>query len=312
MAQYVKKIKTGSGDLQIDYNALANLPNLNTMIGNPNLLINSDFRNPINQRSAATYTGGNQRVYTIDRWCISATDLGRTVEVCNGYIRYKNPNTQYQGFLIQEFEHTLPEGYYTITVNVKSITGSNVWVGNLIPDSNGGVTWGSPTTFNLKAGTNVFTVQGKFSGLYFQASTNSSIELYWVKLECGQHSTQFVPRIYGEEVALCRRFYQVETLYNSNVACYLHKRNTTSYGGVKHFEPMRIIPTVTRSGGFYIEQHNSNGQVYATMENQFSTFEMTPQWSELRFVIGLSTSDPVNYLAAASESIVFRFDAEIY
>ena len=42
MSQYVTKIKTSDGDLQIDYNALANLPELNTMFSNPNLLINGD------------------------------------------------------------------------------------------------------------------------------------------------------------------------------------------------------------------------------------------------------------------------------
>ena len=39
MSQYIKKIRTDQGDLQIDYNALANLPT----ISNPNLLINSDL-----------------------------------------------------------------------------------------------------------------------------------------------------------------------------------------------------------------------------------------------------------------------------
>jgi len=57
MSQLVKKIRTSAGDCQIDYNALANLP----AIGNPNLLINSDFRNPINQRGITKYEGQNSK-----------------------------------------------------------------------------------------------------------------------------------------------------------------------------------------------------------------------------------------------------------
>ena len=51
MADYITKIRTDKGDLPIDYNALANLPT----ISNPNLLINADFRNPVNQRGKTVY-----------------------------------------------------------------------------------------------------------------------------------------------------------------------------------------------------------------------------------------------------------------
>ena len=202
MSQYVTKIRTNDGDKQIDYNALANLPT----ISNPNLLINSDFRNPINQRYGSVYEGHAARVYTIDRWCHTATDYGRTLEVCDGYIRYTNPNTEYQSFWFQQFERTLPVDSYTITVNVKSVTGNNVWVGNLVNGSTG-VEWGNSSCFNLQPGINVFTFDGECAGLYFQASISSGAELYWVKLEQGTTSTSFAPRMFQEELHLCRRYF---------------------------------------------------------------------------------------------------------
>lgn len=202
MSQLVKKIRTSAGDLQIDYEALANLPTLS----NPNLLINSDFRNPINQRYLSAYEGWDNRVYTIDRWCLGATDYGRTLEVCDGYVRYTNPNEQYQSFWLQQFERTLPEDDYTITVAVKSVTGNNVWVGNLI-NGTSGVEWGNSSSFNLQSGINTFTFHGECAGLYFQASISSAAELYWVKLEQGKTSTSFVPRMFQEELFLCRRYY---------------------------------------------------------------------------------------------------------
>lgn len=202
MSQLVKKIRTESGDLQIDYNALANLPT----ISNPNLLINSDFRSPINQRCGTTYEGWGTRVYTIDRWCLSATDYGRTLEVCDGYVRYTNQNETYQSFWLQQFERTLPEDDYTITVAVKSVTGNNVWVGNLI-NGTSGVEWGNSSCFNLQPGINTFTFHGECAGLYFQASISSAAELYWVKLEVGTASTKFSPRMFQEELHLCRRYF---------------------------------------------------------------------------------------------------------
>ena len=62
MAKLITKIRTNEGDLPIDYNALANLPT----ISNPNLLINADFRNPVNQRGKTVYEEATER-YGIDR-----------------------------------------------------------------------------------------------------------------------------------------------------------------------------------------------------------------------------------------------------
>lgn len=45
-----------------------------------------------------------------------------------------------------------------------------------------------------------------------------SLELNYVKLELGSYATPFVPHLYGEELALCQRYYQVRTTNNiSNV-----------------------------------------------------------------------------------------------
>lgn len=202
MSQYVTKIRTEAGDLPIDYNALANHPT----ISNPNLLLNSDFRSPINQRCSTVYEGNSARVYTIDRWCHAATDFGRTIEVCDGHVRYTNPNETYQSFWLQQFERALPEDDYTITVAVKSVSGNNVCVGNLINGANG-VEWGNLSCFNLRPGINTFTFHGGCAGLYFQASILSAAELYWVKLEVGTTSTKFCPRMFQEELFLCRRYF---------------------------------------------------------------------------------------------------------
>ena len=243
MAEFITAISTDQGIKKIDYNALANLPTTDTTLtlsgqaadalavgeaintistnvqntmatkeqvsslSNPNLLINSDFRNPINQRGLTTYTGSAKNVYAIDRWYLNATDSGRTLEVLDGYIKYTNPNATYQGFLLQRFDVALPEDYYTITVNVKSVSG-DVWVGDLLEDGSGGTIWGNSVSFKLQAGINTFTVHSACLGVYLQASIESNIELYWIKLELGKLSTPFVPKSYYEEMLLCTKYYR--------------------------------------------------------------------------------------------------------
>ena len=240
MSQYINKIRTDAGDLQINYNALANLPT----ISNPNLLINSDFRNPVNQRGQTTYIGATDKTYTIDRWCHNTTDEGRTLQVLNGYVKYSNPNTTYQSFWLQHFERKLEDGYYTITVNVKSVT-KDVWVGNMLGDSSSSVKWGNSSTFALKSGINTFTFYGSAIGLYFQASISSSVELYWVKLEYGNTPTAFVPRLYGEELALCRRYYSVLVPSCMIIARQRYDGYSSYFAGMPYPNVMRVVPNVT-------------------------------------------------------------------
>lgn len=248
MAQYVKKIRTDSGDLQIDYNALANLPALNTMFSNPNLLINSDFRNPVNQRGQTTYTEGTER-YGIDRWFL----YNSTREVVNsGSITVTNVGAATTWFT-QKFERSLDNKLpYVITVSVKSITGSgiNVSIGN--QDA-------TTTRGTLTTGVNTFVVQpneitSAMEQFVITLPVGSSIELLYAKLECGTIATPFVSRLYAEELALCQRYYEKRYVLFTPM---LGEANTTYYNAInggQHFVRKRATPTAT-AGSFV----NHNG-----------------------------------------------------
>ena len=206
MSQYIKKIRTDAGDLQIDYNALANLPALNTMFSSPNLLINSDFRNPINQRGLGTYIGGAEKGYTIDRWCMGNNDFERKVELVSGGVKVTNPNTEYIGTFHQIFETLLPQNTYTATVKVKEILSGGA---TLHCDGSHG-----SAQVNLKVGINYLTLDNAtISAFVIHLAPNSSIIFEWAKLEVGAQSTSFVPRPYAEEFALCQRYYQAYSGY---------------------------------------------------------------------------------------------------
>lgn len=300
MADLVKKIRTDRGDLQIDYNALANLPALNN-----NLLINSDFKNPINQRNATSYTySGSKKVYGIDRWWVNGSGAKMTVN--SGYLTVYLPSGCDFGQAI-ELNY---KSYENMTVSVKLQGDSVVKTATISGLSS--KTDSTDNFVNLTSSVKVgFYVFGHGMYMYLRPISSAvTMKIEWIKLESGSAATPFVPRIKSEEVILCKRFYQVVTIRNSDIICPLYKRQENTYCGLMHFESMYRIPTVTTTGDFYVEQYNVNG-VYATMADKISSISVLPQWSALKFEILLYTVDPVNHLGASSESIVFRLDAEI-
>lgn len=198
MSQYVTKIRTDAGDLQIDYNALANLPELNTMFSNPNLLINSDFRNPINQRGQTSYTGGG--IYSIDRWMLGNS---ATLTVQDGSIKFEQSSgATNTGRLVYRFENALPANYYTISVKVLSCNGGASM------DDFGTIADGFTGVFTATT-----TSEKELSSLRFYIAAGRSLEIEWIKLEQGTVATPFVPRLYDEELMLCKRYYQNINLY---------------------------------------------------------------------------------------------------
>ena len=197
MANLVKKIRTSSGDLQIDYNALANLPTMS----NPNLLINSDFRCPVNQRGQMSYSNNKdwQYCYGIDRWA-SNGGLNTNVVTINPHtsITVKNNSTEsmvFRQWFDTDYNKCYINGTYTVTISVLSLSGTVYAKLNDTTQSDA-----------LVVGKNVITLNCTPLYFSFEIGSKASIELEYVKLEYGALSTAFVPRIYAEELAICQRY----------------------------------------------------------------------------------------------------------
>lgn len=207
---------------------------------NPNLLINSDFRNPINQRNFSTQTskgwGENNIIYTIDRWymlagqnVMTATKKEKSIELTasggTGYFR-------------QPFENELT-GTYTFTVNVLSVSGTvALWTNNNLVG-------------NLKVGRNVFTVTETLTLTSIQVNDGASIELEYIKLEKGEIATPLVARQPGEEKALCERYHERINMDVCGTANYRYAGTARSFAdsGTWQFKTeKRDIPTITYEG----------------------------------------------------------------
>jgi hypothetical protein len=184
MANLIKKIRTDAGDLQIDYGALANLP------ANPNMLINSNFRDVVNQRGKSSYSNTENWTwcYGIDRWAVNGGLNTISLTINDASITVTNSGKEAAHFR-QMFEREYDEGYYTATVNVISITG----VASIYLDA-------AKKSSALVVGKNVFTSSIAPSYFNILLEAGASIELEYAKLEFGKTSTQFIPRFKGEEI----------------------------------------------------------------------------------------------------------------
>lgn len=178
-----------------------------SQISNPNLLINSDFRNPINQRGATTYSGSGNP-YSIDRW----RTLSSNVEIIEGGLRIYNTIST-RSYFAQFFEKPY-KGTYTLTLNVLTLDGTCVIYGDGFNEQ------------QLVEGINVYhvTTNSNYNliNIVLGLHSGSSIVIEYIKLEQGSIATPFVPRSYGEELALCQRYYWKRPQKLEAVAGYMN------------------------------------------------------------------------------------------
>lgn len=194
---------------------------------NDNLLINSDFRNPVNQRWQMSYWKPSSWTYSVDRW----THIYNSVILEDVYIRiYNDSGETGTTFFKQIFERPLEQNDYTVTVNVKEINGTVQVEG----------------FDTLVKGLNVFTIKNtSLSQLQLNLVGESSVELYYIKLERGSIATPFVPRPYGEELALCQRYYLIMVETSMIITRQRFDSNISYYSGFVLPNEVRTVGTAT-------------------------------------------------------------------
>tara|TARA_R110000744_G_scaffold63152_1_gene129996 strand:+ start:293 stop:973 length:681 start_codon:yes stop_codon:yes gene_type:complete len=141
--------------------------------------------------------------------------------------------------------------YFTVSFWYKSNkeTYYNIWNGTsqihfLVPNSGGA--WKKwEQTYKLKENGAYFRLE--FYGHTVDMTSGSYLELAQVQIELGKVATPFEHRSYGEELALCERYYQRVPVYHESIIgqCW----NTTSARfPVQLPVEMRSDPTITVPG----------------------------------------------------------------
>ena len=191
-----------------------------------NLLDNSDFTNPVNQRGATSYS--TQWTYTIDRWYLPGSTV--PVTVGGGYVSFCTADQ----FIGKEIK----DGYYTAAIKLLD---GRVFSGSAY------YTAGEAATMLANNGViDCYLMGDAGSGahprLRFQTVSGEAISFVWAALYDGSYTADtlppYVPKGYAAEMAECQRYYQK---YNTvGLTC----RNN-GYATVLLPVVMRVTPTIS-------------------------------------------------------------------
>ena len=174
---------------------------------------------------------------------------------------------QFSAFLTNSAESYSQPFAYTIsaadTWEFKTITFTGATAGTWIGSTNG---TGLIVGFGLANGTSLQGTSGSWGATYYYGSTGdvnwmatigNTFQYTGVQLEVGSVATPFQRRQYGQELALCQRYFI--KYYSSSPTslyyryCYGECDSTTSFlGGIYFPVVMRNSPALTASGSFAV------------------------------------------------------------
>lgn len=171
-------------------------------VGNPNLLDNTNFKNPVNQRGKSSYSLDWK--YSIDRWVLlgtySVSNHTLTFDAGNQTSRFGLDAISYMRQGIEK----LDADTYTLSAGI----GDNVYSHSFVVGSTV-----ASQAWNMGP---FYFVYEKFSGINTQwfgfgvvpgTSSPGSVALDWIKLELGEVATPYTPKAYGDELDECLRYF---------------------------------------------------------------------------------------------------------
>ena len=172
---------------------------------NPNLLDNTNFFNPINQRNQTSYSNTDAAPkYSIDRWQV----LGGTFDVQTR--TYTSNSTL--GIYGNQFRQYIPLESVSIgdTITVSSVINDTRQIfTTTIPQYRDTVADAPFLLETTWGGFKMITRKAEHAALLTMVvNVSQSITVDWIKMEFGNFATPYVPKGYGAELAECLRYFQ--------------------------------------------------------------------------------------------------------
>lgn len=238
-----------------------------------NLLDNSDFRDPVNQRGASAYTQDSG--YTIDRWKMQWSGNG-ALSVEDGFIRLsRDNNSAYLYQMLPDFEG-LSGKTLTIAARVRGdgqlgyrINSADTQNQIVIRDVED---W---TTVSAVVQMPEFTADDLTSSSYgfsMNCASGKQLDVQWMAVYEGAYTVetlpQYRPKGYAHELMECMRYYQRYTgtcHYNGDV----NGTATKIYFAVPVPIKPRITPSLTLSGDMFLKGVGGGGN-YSLEEHPLS------------------------------------------
>lgn len=220
-----------------------------------NLLDNSDFRNPVNQRGNEYVTSKGS--YPIDRWKYSydgdAPHGSAGYDATKNYVYLINDGTGtgntmlYQKIPIEK----LKTGKYTIAIHQAGVT-NNL---SFLAYANGGIVKladkVAPVNGTVLMNFELTQIQTELT-IYIYAGADKTICIDWVALYESEYTIdtlpEYQPKGYAAEFAECLRYYRRSwsgEISSKGVICLYSVREYGNMPLVNWEIPMRINPTVT-------------------------------------------------------------------
>ena len=253
--------------------------------GRRNLVINGDFQ--VSQRGDYTTAASANVSYFVDRWYtdvaspvsvnrqhISGIDIPDTPFISKGVrLVATSSGTSYTG-VRQKIEN--PTQYVGRTFTYSGWVRSNTPNARLTSYGSGGgnqVIVSEPHSGNggwEKLSVTFKVLSGVTTAWYVSAFISTSgigsvpqvtgdyIEVTQLQLEHGKVATPFEHRSYGEELALCQRYYQRITGGGYSWITEVQRHNNTGFRSVLHLPvPLRVVPSISYSNLAYWHNNGS-------------------------------------------------------
>ena len=225
-----------------------------------NLLDNSDFRNPVNQRGSASYSG---KVYGIDRWKSNTGEL--VVTVADGYLQLTHSTS---ASARASFSQNLGTGYvgrtFTVAICVHD-TGNVYCASATVPNPTSSTQNFGSVSFNGSSARMDLNSDGElfYTIMVGRTEGENVLNVRWVALYEGEYTAEtlpeYQPKGYAVELAECQRYFERIKAHISgyyNFASMTIQSDTTALGQL-YYSPKRISPTLTTNGTFRLRGSTS-------------------------------------------------------
>ena len=213
-----------------------------------NLLDNSDFRNPVNQRGQTSYTNSG---YTLDRWISQSSKI--TITINDGYIRAESSVTT-PVHIRQHINRVFKEETkLTFAVKARGVSFGLCYYGTgaVMKDYDD---WTIIVyNYTVPAGTDL-SVSPDYNPL-FTWSNGGYVEVQWAALYEGEYTAEtlpeYQPKGYAAELAECQMYFvrlnPIKKGYAGFGLAY-SLGGTTAYGNLIIPNKLRANPSITLNG----------------------------------------------------------------
>ena len=226
--------------------------------GRKNLIINGNHQ--VNQRGALPVTTITNSAYeATDRWKTQRSTVTADASLSNGYLKVQATNTTTGHCAMRQWvEDVSTVSNKDVTLSFKYSTNvnyarANVWngsmyVGTLVLEA-GVEKYVTLTTNMQSAGACMVSIGLQSAGGGTTAITSGDyVEFTDVQLELGKVATPFEHRSYGEELALCQRYYQVLDSIRKIPAIRFTVSGGNPYANMTFLTSMRTTPAFSSTG----------------------------------------------------------------